>query len=152
MSEIANNKKKEGGQIYSDLDDLPTKIEKSLEHAVKSLEPGAVSTGRQAYYGFRQRLSPTGAKYELQDVLFGLGTGVKPQVVDLRRSMEFKLGDLTKIRTEADDASKMYKFNRSPDNIVEDYIDIQRNAFREQAKVYKALQAMQELGLAEQIY
>ena len=62
--------------------------------------------------------------------------------------MEFKLGDLTKIRTEADDASKMYKFNRSPDNIVEDYIDIQRNAFREQAKVYKALQAMQELGLS----
>ena len=148
MSEIANNKKKEGGPIYSELDDLPTKIEKSLAHAVKSLEPGAVSTGRQAYYGFRQRLSPTGAEYELQDVLFGLGTGVKPQVVDLRRSMEFKLGDLTKIRTEADDASKMYKFNRSPDNIVEDYIDIQRNAFREQAKVYKALQAMQELGLS----
>jgi hypothetical protein len=148
ISEITSNKKKEGGPIYSDLDDLPTKIFKSLEHAAKSLEPGAVSTARQAYYGFRQRLSPTGAEYELQDVLFGLGTGVKPQVVDLRRSMEFKLGDLTKIRTEADDASKMYKFNRSPDNIVEDYIDIQRNAFREQAKVYKALQAMQELGLS----
>ena len=148
MSEIANNKKKEGGPIYSELDDLPTKIEKSLKHAAKSLEPGLISTSRQAYYGFRQRLSPTGAEYELQDVLFGLGTGVKPQVVDLKRSMEFKLGDLTKIRTEADDASKMYKFNRSPDNIVEDYIDIQRNAFREQAKVYKALQAMQELGLS----
>ena len=59
--------------------------------------------------------------------------------------MEFKLGDLTKIRTEADDASKIYKFNRSPDDIVQDYINIQRNAFREQAKVYKALQAMQEL-------
>ena len=85
FSEISNNKKKEGGPIYSELDDLPTKIEKSFKHAAQSLEPGLVSTGRQAYYGFRQRLSPTGAEYELQDVLFGLGTGVKPQVVDLKK-------------------------------------------------------------------
>jgi hypothetical protein len=25
--------------------------------------------------------------YDLEDVLFGLGTGIKPQVVDLKRSM-----------------------------------------------------------------
>ena len=112
------------------------------------MEPGAVTTGRQAYYGFRQRLSPTGAEYELQDVLFGLASGVKPQVVDLNRTMEFTLGDLTKIRTTADDASKIYKFNETPQEIEQSYIDIQRNAFREQARIYKALQTMQELGLS----
>ena len=148
FSEIANGRKKEGGLIYSELDDGPTKIEKSFMHALKSIEPGLVTTGRQAYYGFRQRLTPTGAEYELQDILFGLGTGVKPQIVDLNRNMEFKLGDLTKIRTQADDSSKIYKFNRSPENIENDFINIQRNAFREQAKIYNALRVLQELGLS----
>ena len=29
--------------------------------------------------------------------------------------------------------------HRSPDNIVEDYVDIQRNAFDEQVRTHKAL-------------
>ena len=148
IQEAASGETKEGSKIYSDLDDTGTKILKGMKHLFKSMEPGAVTTGRQAYYGFRQRLSPTGAEYELQDVLFGLASGVKPQVVDLNRTMEFTLGDLTKIRTTADDASKIYKFNETPQEIEQSYIDIQRNAFREQARIYKALQTMQELGLS----
>ena len=149
VSEVLSNKKKEGGQIYSDLDDFPEKWEKSFKHIVGTIEPGVFTLARQLYYGFREKLSPTGQNYDLEDILFGLGTGVKPQNVDLKKSMEFVLADLKNIRTDAPDTSTMYRFNQTKDQIISDYIDIQRNAFREQQRIHNALKTMIDLNLDE---
>ena len=51
--------------------------------------------------------------YDLEDILMGLFTGIKPLKVDLKRSMNFFVTDLKNIRTEAPQASNMYKFNRT---------------------------------------
>jgi hypothetical protein len=149
ISEVLNNKKKEGGQIYSELDDFPEVFEKSFKHIIKSVEPGAVTTGRQAYYGFREQLTPTGQSYDLEDVLLGLGSGVKPLRIDLKRSSDFIIGDLNKIRTEAPKTSPLYRKNMSRRDILEEYVNIQRNAFNEQARIHKAFEAMKDLSLPE---
>ena len=153
MSEISNNQKKQGGKIYSDLaietGDFLEIITKSLAHAGKKLEPGAFTTGRQLYYGFREQLTGTGSSYDLEDVLMGLGTGVKPIKVDLKRSMDFFITDLKNVRTEAPQASNMYKQNRSVEQIKADFIQQQRLAWRQQQKLYKAFNTMIEMGLDE---
>ena len=147
FSEILNNKKKEGGQIYSELDGMPEMFNKSIAHIFKSMEPGAVTTSRQLYYGFQETLTPTGGTYDIGDVTIGLGTGIKPLRIDLKRSMDFILGDLTKIRTEAPKTSKLYRQNQSKREILEEFIAIQRNAWKEQQRIYKALAVMEMLTL-----
>ncbi len=149
ITEVLNNKKKEGGQIYSELDGFPEIFEKSFKHIVRSVEPGLLTTGRQAYYGFREKLTPTGQSYDLEDILFGLATGVKPLRVDLKRSSDFIIGDLSKIRTEAPKTSPLYRKNMSRVDILNEYINIQRNAFNEQARIHKAFEAMKDLSLPE---
>jgi hypothetical protein len=149
ITEVLNNKKKEGGQIYSELDGFPEIFEKSFKHIVRSVEPGALTTGRQAYYGFREKLTPTGQSYDLEDILFGLGTGIKPLRVDLKRSSDFIIGDLSKIRTEAPKTSTLYRKNMSRVDILNEYVNIQRNAFNEQARIHKAFEAMKDLSLPE---
>ena len=153
MSEITNNKKKQGGVIYSELaaetGDFTEIITKSLAHAAKKLEPGAFTTGRQLYYGFREQLTGTGSSYDLEDVLMGLGTGVKPIKIDLKRSMDFLITDLKNIRTEAPQASNMYKQNRTVEQIKADFIQQQRLAWRKQQRLYKAFNTMIDMGLDE---
>ena len=149
LSEVANNKKKEGGQIYSELDGDYEKFYKSLYHILNTVEPGALTTGKQLYYGFREKLTPRGQSYDLEDVLLGLGTGIKPQRVDLKRSLDFIIGDLGKIRTEAPKTSPLYRNNLTKKEIIEEYIKIQRNAWNEQQRIYKALQTMKALSLDE---
>ena len=149
MQEIRNNKKKTGGQIYSELADFNEKFLKGGAHLLETVAPGAYTTGKQLYYGFREKLTGTGQSYDLEDVLLGLGTGIKPQKVDLKRSMEFIVSDLKKIRTEAPKGSDMYKLNRTKDEIVKDFIKQQRFAFREQQRIYNAFKTMTDIGLDE---
>ena len=159
ISEITNNKKKTGGKIYSDLavenGDYEEIFSKSLAHLFGTfgqggaLEPGAITTARQLYYGFREKLTGTGSSYDLEDVLMGLFTGIKPLKVDLKRSMNFFVTDLKNIRTEAPQASNMYKFNRTKAEILSDFIQQQRLAWRQQQKLYQAFNTMIELGLDE---
>jgi len=149
LSEIRNNKKKSGGAIYSDLADFNEKFLQSTSHLLVSMAPGAVTTGKQLYYGFREKLTGTGQSYDLEDVLLGLGTGVKPQKVNLKRSMEFIVSDLKKIRTEAPRGSDMYKLNRTKEQIKADFIKQQRFAWREQQRINNAFKTMIDIGLDE---
>ena len=151
FSEIVNNKKKEGGQIYSDLADWPEIFDKTFVHMVKTVEPGIITTGRQAYYAFKEQLTPSGQRYELEDILLGLGTGVKPQNVDLKQNTKYLLSDYKKIRTEAPVGSDMYRFNRTVDEIKNDFIKQQRFAFTEQQRLFKAFEAMKNLGFDEDL-
>jgi len=103
----------------------------------------------QLYYGFREKLSPTGGSYDLENVVFGLGTGIKPQTINLRKSMNFVLGDLSRIRTEVFKTSPLYKQNMSKKEIIEQFIKEQRDAFKAQQKVYRSLNTMIKLSLDE---
>ncbi len=149
LNELRNNKKKEGGSIWSDLDSGEEKISKAIKHFLLSVEPGAFTTGRQLYYGFKEKLSPTGGSYDLENVVFGLGTGIKPQTVNLRKSMNFVLGDLSRIRTEVFRTSPLYRQNMTKKEMIEQFIKEQRDAFKAQQKVYRALNTMIKLSLDE---
>ena len=124
-------------------------MNKAIKHFLVTIEPGIFTTGRQLYYGFREKLSPTGGSYDLENVVFGLGTGIKPQTINLRKSMNFVLGDLSRIRTEVFNTSPMYRQNLTKKEIVEQFIKEQRDAFRAQQRIHRALTTMIKLSLDE---
>jgi hypothetical protein len=140
---------RKGTRIYGPKDSFQEKVNKIMGHLIRSVEPGVVTTGRQLYYGLLNKLTPTGYSYDAEDVAFGLGTGIKPQKVDLKKQLDFTVGEFTKIRTDVAKDSDLYKFNMNSDDIVKEYIRVQKNAFREQRKIYNSIQTYIKLGYDE---
>ena len=137
---------KTGKKIFSELDDDETKNSKRFEHLYKALEPGAVTTLRQLYSAYTG-VPYKGRVYDEQDVLMGLATGIKPYDVDVNKSIDFLISDYTKIRTKAWEASDMYDTDAYGSEVVDDFIRIQRNIFREQQRIWRAFQTAKKFGV-----
>jgi len=90
-----------------------------------------------------------GTSYDLPDLFIGLGTGVKPQRVDIGRQLDFVVSDYSRIRTDVYKGEDFYStkdvYKRGPDVIVNEFIDIQREAFKKQKEVYNAVQAAKKI-------
>ena len=80
----------------------------------------------------------------------GLATGIKPYDVDVNKTVDFLIGDYTKIRSKAYQASDMYDLNTNNENgeIKEEFIKIQNNIFREQRRIYKAFKTAKKFGVS----
>ena len=147
LRDIRRGYTKTGKRIFSELDSEEVKNQKRFDYLVKALEPGAVTTLRQLYSAYTG-VPYKGRVYDAQDVLTGLFTGVKPYDVDINRNIDFLISDYTKIRNKAFDASTMYNKDTYGDAVIEDFIRIQRNVFREQQRIYRALKAAKLFDLS----
>ncbi len=148
LRDIRRGYTKNGKRIFSELDSEETKNDKRFDYLVKALEPGAITTMRQLYSAITG-VPYKGRVYDEQDVLTGLFTGVKPYDVDINRNIDFLISDYTKIRTKAFQASDLYDLDTYGDAVVEDFIRIQRNIFREQQRIYRALEAAKKFGVSK---
>ena len=146
-----------GKKIWSDSD--PTfglngsKFSKSFAHILRVLEPGIVTSSRKFKDAILKQPTPTGVVRETSDVVIGAGTGLKPYNVDILESLDYKISEFTKIRSDVFKAEDFYKFTdvrrRGGQVIVDEFIDIQREAFRLQKDIYNAIQAAKEFGLSD---
>ena len=139
---------KNGKKIFSELDDDETKASKRWDHITNSLEPGAVTTLRQMYSAYTG-VPYKGRVYDMQDVLMGLATGIKPYEVDVNKTVDFLISDYTKIRSKAFQASDLYDLETNNENgeIRQEFIDIQRNIWREQRRIWRAFQTAKKFGV-----
>ncbi len=135
-------------ELYYQHEDEEVRNNKRFDYLVKALEPGAITTMRQLYSAITG-VPYKGRVYDAQDVLTGLFTGVKPYDVDINRNIDFLISDYTKIRTKAFQASDLYDLDTYGDAVVEDFIRIQRNIFREQQRIYRALEAAKKFGVSK---
>jgi len=78
-----------------------------------------------------------------------LFTGVKPYDVDVNRNIDFLINDYSRIRTKAFQASDLYDLDAYGDVVTEDFINIQRNIFREQQRIYRAFKTAQKFGVSK---
>jgi len=137
---------KNGKKIWSELDDDETKWNKSWEYFYKQLEPGAITTLKQMYSAYTG-IPYKGRVYDMQDVLMGLATGIKPYEVDVNKTLDFLIGDYTKIRSKAFQGSVMYKTDTYGSEVTNDFIRIQGNSFREQQRIWRAFQTAKKFGV-----
>jgi hypothetical protein len=146
-----------GKKIWSDSD--PTfgldgsKSSKSFAHILKTLEPGIITSSRKFKDAIIKQPTPTGVVRETSDVIIGAGTGLKPYNVDISEALDYKISEFTRIRSDVFKAEDFYKFTdvraRGGQVIVDEFIDIQREAFRLQKDIYNAIQAAKEFGLSD---
>ena len=140
-------------KIWSKTDTLYEKGEKSLMHVLNVLEPGIVTSSQKLFNAITKQPTPTGVVRETGDVIIGASTGLKPYNVDIRESLDYKISEFTRIRSDVFRAENFYKFDdiraRGGQVIVDEFINIQREAFRLQKDIYNAVQAAKEFGLSD---
>ena len=149
---IRGGRTKTGKVIFSSTDKDSQKIIKTFAHIFKTMEPGIVTTSRKFKNSFMNQPTPSGKMRDLSDIVIGASTGIKPQIVDIREDLDYKISQFSRIRTDVYKGENFYKFNdlynRGGQVIVDEFIDIQEEAFRLQKEIYQALQAAKQLGLS----
>ena len=155
--DVARGRTDTGKKIWSESD--PTfgldgsKFSKSFAHILRVLEPGIVTSSRKFKDAIIKQPTPTGVVRETTDVIIGAGTGLKPYNVDISEALDYKISEFTRIRSNVFKAEDFYKFTdlraRGGQVIVDEFINIQREAFRLQKDIYNAIQAAKEFGLSD---
>jgi len=142
---------KTGKKIFSELDDDETKNNKRWKHIIDKVEPGLVTTLKQIYSSYTG-VPYRGRVHDMEDVLMGLATGIKPYEVDVNKSIDFLISDYTKMRTKAWQANDMYDADAYGDKVINDFIRIQRNIFREQQRIWRAFQTAKKFGVSNSTF
>jgi len=144
-------KTRTGSVIYSKTDEIGDRIMKVMEHVIRVNEPGIITSGKKIAIAAEDGFTRGGTSYDMQDLIIGLGTGVKPQNVDIEKSLDFTVSRYSNIRSDVYKGEKFYStadiYNRGPDVLVSEFVDIQREAFQQQKEIYNAIQAAKKFGL-----
>jgi len=139
---------KTGTKIYSDSDDGSDKVIKSLGHIIEGIEPGATRTFRRIGQGF------TGAKdYDPFVELTNLFTGVRVIDADIQKTLNYVLTDFNRIQKEVFETEDFYSTDnwptRDPSEMVNDFINIQNEAFRQQLQIHQAIETARKFGVSD---
>ncbi len=142
-----------GKIIWSSTDSLEDKWNKSWKHILSTLEPGIITSSQKFYDSIVKQPTPSGVLRETGDVLVGASTGLKPFNASIAEALDYKVSDFSRIRTDVFKGEKLYKFNniytRGGDVIVDEFVDIQREAFRLQKEIYGAVKAAEAWGMSK---
>ena len=142
-------KTKTGTTIYNDTDDLGVSVLKSFFHLIEGIQPGATRTATRIGQGFK------GDKYiDPFAELANLFSGVKVQEGDVLDKLDYVVNDFQKIPRETKVNMTLYNHknwqNQTPELMGLEYINQQNKAFRDQYKIYQAIQTAREAGLSDQ--
>lgn len=75
LMEIQTNQKQTGGKVYNEQLPLGDKMQLAYQHLSEALEPGAITSARRIYKGYKGESSPSGKQYNLEDEMIALTTG-----------------------------------------------------------------------------
>ena len=139
---------KTGAKVYSDSDSGGDKVTKSIFHLIEGLQPGATRTAYRIGQGF------TGGKdYDPFVELTNLFTGVRVIEADIPKTLNYVLTDFNKIQKEVFETENFYTTDgwrdRGPSEMVNDFIAIQNEAFKEQLKIYRAIETARKFDVSD---
>ena len=136
-----------GKAIWGELDTPGDKFSKGMAHLIKGIEPGALTTARKLYYASTGEITPSGQSYDLTDVVLGIGTGLKPQEVDLKKLMDFAINNYKSIQSKSFEGTNLYDKDVGGEKAKQEFINIQRKAFYEKKKFYEKIKAYENLKM-----
>ena len=143
--------KKAGGVVYSDTDSVSDKISKSFVHVLTGLEPGAITTGKKIIGGVEGDVRKGGDPYDLQDEALALFSGIRIINVDAPKSMQYKITEFQRNKRSVTTAEDFYSLknaiDRTPDELMKEFRQIQDESFRVQQDFYITLQNALKMGL-----
>ena len=141
-------KTKAGTTIYNDTDDIGVAMLKSFFHFIEGIQPGATRTLTRIGRGFG------GDKYVNPfSELANLFSGIKVQEGDVLDKLDYVVNDFQKIPRETKVNMSLYNHKnwrkQTPELMALEYINQQNKAFRDQYKIYQAIETAREAGIPD---
>jgi len=139
---------KTGTTIYNDTDSAGVAFAKSFFHLIEGLQPGATRTITRIGQGLE------GSKYIDPFAEIGnLFSGVKVQEGDILDKLNYVVNDFQKIPRETKVNMSLYNHknwkNQTPELMGLEYINQQNKAFKDQYKIYQAIETAREAGISD---
>jgi len=106
IREIASNKKEGGTEVFSEVAEPIDQMLARVEHILKALEPGTISSIRRVAQGLDGFVTPSGIARDPKIEAIATMTGQRVVVMDIPRSFSFRSGDFA---DDYRDASKIFR-------------------------------------------
>ncbi|MCP4651154.1 MAG: hypothetical protein GY853_13895 [PVC group bacterium] len=87
---IKRNKTPDGQNVYNPQDKLTNQTIDKLNHLIEGMEPGAIASLRRIYKSTKDVEGQYGSGYDTKTEVAAMGTGIRINVLDTKRSLRFK--------------------------------------------------------------
>ena len=146
-------RKKEGGSIYTDSDDLTAKFYKSLVHVLDGIQPGVLVSGSKIKNALEKDLAGGGKPINLLDELLALFAGIRIINIDAKKDLTYAASTVNRLLRAVDEKENFYTsknfVNKSPTDTVNKFVDMQEEAFKLQKDMYITVKDLQLLDLTD---
>jgi len=146
-------RKKEGGSIYTDSDDLTAKFYKSLVHVLDGIQPGVLVSGSKIKNALEKDLAGGGKPINLKDELLALLAGVRIINIDAKKDLTYAASTVNRLLRAVDEKENFYTsknfVNKTPTDTVNKFVDMQEEAFKLQKDMYITVKDLQLLDLTD---
>ena len=143
----------EGFKIYSPTDSLEDKFNKSFAHIVKGASPGLITSGMKLKSAIEGDVSGAGQPMRIEDELMALFTGTRIIRIDVKKDLKWRTSNTNRLLRAVDETEKFYKakgfIDRPPSVMVDEYNNMQDEAFKIQRDLYMVVQDLRMLDLSK---
>jgi len=143
----------EGFKIYSPTDSLEDKFNKSFAHIVKGASPGLITSGMKLKSAIEGDVSGAGQPMRIEDELMALFTGTRIIRIDVKKDLKWRTSNTNRLLRAVDETEKFYKakqfIDRPPSVMVDEYGQMQEEAFKVQRDMYMVVQDLRMLDLSK---
>jgi len=148
---------KTGAKVYSDNDEIGTKIAKSWAHMWEGIQPGAVRTAEKIYKGAIGDVTKSGRPVSLQDEALALLSGIRIINVDVPQTMQYKISEYNRGTRAVTETETMFNLEnwrtRGPEALGREFMAIQEENYRVNKDFYRVLQDAMAVGVSRrQLY
>ena len=141
----------EGFKIYSPTDSLDVKFNKAFAHIVKGASPGLITSGMKLKSAMEGDVSGAGQPMRIEDELMALFTGTRIIRIDVKKDLKWRTSNVNRLLRAVDETEKFYKakqfIDRPPSVMVDEYSNMQEEAFKIQRDLHMIVKDLQMLDL-----
>jgi hypothetical protein len=140
-----------GSKVFYPQDPLGVKINKSLNHIIGGLEPGAFTQARRVWEGATGTFTDAGTARSTLDEITALMSGIRVQEVKPLSSMPFILSSYSKDKQNIGGkfAREVYSARTTPEESLSAWKTYVMESYDSQTKMFNTIQDARNLGIDE---
>ena len=146
-------RKKQGGSVYTDSDDLSDKFIKSLLHVLDGVKPGVLTSGEKIAGALAKDITKGGKPINLKDELLALFAGTRIIRIDVKKDLRYFTSTMNRLLRAVDETEGFYSVenfaSKTPTDTVNQFDQMQQEAFRIQKDMYIRMKDLELLDLSK---
>ena len=138
-----------GGRVYDPQDSIGVRINKSLNHIIGGLEPGALTQARRVWEGATGTFTDAGTARNTLDEITALMSGIRIQEVKPLASMPFIISSYSKDKQNIGGkfSREIYSAQTTPEQGLSAWKTYVMESYDSQSKMYNTIQDAKRLGV-----